>query len=57
MGIVGVVAAMTMPSIVGKYRAKVLRTKFLQANVIVQDSVSQMRNDEVDLNDVINKRD
>lgn len=57
LGIVGVVAAMTMPSIVGKYRAKVLRTKFLQANVIVQDSVSQMRNDEVDLNEVINKRD
>ena len=57
LGIIGVVAALTLPVLIGKYRAKVLRTKFLQANTIVQDSVTQMRNDEVDLNAVINKRD
>lgn len=57
MGIIGVVAALTLPVIIGKYRAKVLRVKFLQANTIVQDSVTRMRGDEVDLNAVINKRD
>lgn len=57
MGIIGVVAALTLPVLIGKYRAKVLRVKFLQANTIVQDSVTRMRGDEVDLNAVINKRD
>ena len=57
LGIIGVVAALTLPVLISKYRAKVLRTKFLQANTIVQDSVSHMRNDAVDLNEVINNRD
>lgn len=56
LGIIGVVAAMTMPSLINKYQAQVLRTQFLQANTILQDGISRMRNDEVDLNEVINNR-
>ena len=56
LGIIGVVAAMTLPTLVNKYQAQVLRTQFLQANTILQDGITRMRYDEVDLNDVINKR-
>ena len=57
LGIIGVVAALTLPSVIHKYRAEVLRTKFLQANTIVQDGVTQMRAADIDLNEVINNRD
>ena len=56
LGIIGVVAAMTMPALINKYQTQVLRTQFLQANSILQDGISRMRFDEVDLNEVINKR-
>ena len=56
LGIIGVVAAITMPALINKYQAQVLRTQFLQANSILQDGISRMRFDEVDLNEVINKR-
>lgn len=45
-----------MPSLINKYQAQVLRTQFLQANTILQDGILRMRNDEVDLNEVINGR-
>ena len=57
LGIIGVVAALTLPSVIHKYRAEVLRTRFLQANTIVQDGVTQMRAADIDLNEVINNRD
>ena len=57
LGILGIVSALTLPSVIHKYRAEVLRTKFLQANTIVQDGVTQMRATDVDLNSVINNRD
>ena len=56
LGIIGVVAALTLPTIIHKYQAKVLKTQFLQANTILQDGILRMRNDEVDLSDVINGR-
>lgn len=56
LGIIGVVVALTMPSLINKYQAQVLRTQFLQANTILQDGILRMRNDEVDLNEVINGR-
>lgn len=57
IGIIGIVAAMTLPAVINKYQAVVLRTKFLQANTILQDGVTRMRGDEVDLNEVINGTD
>ena len=57
IGIIGVVAALTLPSVIHKHRAEVLRIRFLQANAIVQDGVTQMRAADIDLNEVINNRD
>ena len=57
LGIIGVVAAMTMPMLMAKYRAKVLRTQFLQANTIVGDALNRAKIDEIDLNEIINNRD
>ena len=56
LGIIGIVAALTLPTVIHKYQAKVLKTQFLQANTILQDGILRMRNDEVDLFDVINGR-
>ena len=56
LGIIGIVAALTLPTIIHKYQAKVLKTQFLQANTILQDGILRMRNDDVDLSDVINGR-
>lgn len=56
LGIIGVVAALTIPNLIQRYQAKVLRAKFLQANTILQEGILRMRNDEVDLDEVINKR-
>mgnify|MGYP001056703708 CR=1 FL=1 len=56
LGILGVIAALTLPSLINKYQAQVLRTQFLQANSILQNGILLMRNDAIDLNDVINGR-
>lgn len=41
---------------INKHQAQVLRTQFLQANTILQDGITRMRYDEVDLNEVVNNR-
>ena len=57
LGIIGIVAAMTLPVITAKYQAKVLHTRLLQANSIMQDGITRVRADAIDLNEVINGRD
>ncbi len=56
LGIIGVIVALTLPSLINKYQAQVLRAQFLQANSILQNGILLMRNDGIDLNDVINGR-
>ncbi|MBP3924158.1 type II secretion system protein [bacterium] len=57
LGIIGIVAALTIPALMAKYQAKVLRTQFLQANTIIGDALNHAKADEVDFNEIINNRD
>lgn len=56
LGVIGIVAALTLPNMINKHQAQVLRAQFLQANTILQDGITRMRYDEVDLNEVVNNR-
>ncbi len=41
LGIIGVVAALTLPSLINKYREKQLRTAFMRSSSIIQNALNQ----------------
>ncbi len=47
LGIIGVVAALTIPTLMTNYKAKKLRTQFLKSYSIIQQAVKLMQNDDV----------
>lgn len=49
LGIIGVVAAITIPNLIATHRAKQLRTRFLESYSIVQQVFKQMEADDVSL--------
>ena len=49
LGIIGVVAAITIPGLINHYKAQRLRTQFLEAYSIVQQVFKQMETDDVSL--------
>lgn len=57
LGIVGVVAAMTIPTLMHNYRAKEMRTRLLRANSIIQDGIGRMVADEVNISELMQSRD
>lgn len=57
LGIIGVVMAMTLPSIIRLYKAKVMRSHFLKANTIIYDGVNRIIADEIELELVIKEKD
>lgn len=50
LGIVGVVAAITIPNLIANYKAQRLRSKFLKSYSTVQQVFKQMEADDVSLN-------
>ncbi len=56
IGIIGVVAAMTIPTLLSNYKAKRMRTQFLRANSIIQQAIMRAKADEVDLDEIITQR-
>ena len=57
LGIIGVVAVITIPGLITKHRANKLRTQLLRANAIIQQAAMRMKADELNLDEVINKGD
>ncbi len=49
LGIIGVVAAMTIPNLMNTYKAKRLQTQFLKTYSVVQQAFKQMEADDVSL--------
>ncbi len=49
LGVIGVVAAITIPSLVANYKAHQLRTQFLKSYSTIQQVFRQMQNDEISL--------
>ena len=49
LGIIGVVAAITIPGLINHYKAQRLRTQFLESYSIVQQVFKQMETDDVSL--------
>ena len=49
LGIIGIVAALTIPTLITNYKAKKLRTQFLKSFSIIQQAVKLMQNDDVSL--------
>ena len=47
MGIIGVVAALTIPSLINNYKAQRLRTQFLKSYSTIQQVFKQMEADDV----------
>ena len=56
IGIIGVVAAMTIPTLLANYKAKKMRTQLLRANSIIQQAAMHAKADEIDLDEVINQK-
>ena len=50
LGIIGVVAALTIPGLITRYKAHQLRTQFLKSYSTVQQAFKQMEADDVSLN-------
>ena len=50
LGIIGVVAAITIPNLIANYKAQRLRSKFLKSYSTVQQVFKQMEADDVSLN-------
>ena len=50
LGIIGIVAALTMPALINKYRTKVLQNQFKSAYSLVSQAVMNMGMDNPDLN-------
>lgn len=57
LGVIGVVAAMTIPTLIHNYKAKEMRTRLLRANSIIQDGIGRMVADEVNISDILKNRD
>ena len=49
LGIIGVVAALTIPSLINNYKAQRLRTQFLKSYSTIQQVFKQMEADDVSL--------
>lgn len=47
LGVIGVVAAITIPELMTTYKAKVLQTQYLKSYSIVQQLIRRMENDEI----------
>lgn len=56
IGIIGVVAAMTIPTLLTNYKAKKMKTQLLRANSIIQQAAMHAKADEIDLDEVINQK-
>ena len=41
LGVIGVVAALTLPSVVNKYKVKQLRTAFMRSSSLIQNALNQ----------------
>ena len=52
LGIIGVVAALTIPSLITNYKAHRLRSQFLKSYSVVQQVFKQMEADDVSLDPV-----
>ncbi len=50
LGIIGIVAAMTIPGLITKYKAHQLKSQFLKSYSTVQQAFKQMEADDVSLN-------
>ena len=57
LGIIGIVAAMTIPTLIHNTKAKEMRTRLLRANSIIQDGIGRMVADEVNIGDLLKNRD
>ena len=51
------VAAMTIPGLITKHKANKLRTQLLRANAIIQQAAMRMKADELNIDEIVNKRD
>ncbi len=49
LGIIGIVAALTIPTLMTNYKAKKLRTQFLKSYSTIQQAIKLMQNDDVSL--------
>ena len=49
IGILGVVAAMTMPTLIGKQRNKALEAQFKKAHSLVAQVITQMSSENIDI--------
>ncbi len=47
LGIIGVVAAITIPNLISNYKAKILRTQFLKTYSTIAQAIKLMENDDV----------
>ena len=57
LGIIGVVAAITIPMLIHNSRAIEMRTRLLRANSILQNGMGRMVADEVDISELIQSKD
>lgn len=55
LGIIGVVAAITIPMLIHNSRAIEMRTRLLRANSIIQNGIGRMVADEVDVSELMHK--
>jgi len=56
LGIIGIIAAITIPLLIHNYRAKVLHTKLMKANSIISQAAMFMKADDIDLGDAISNK-
>jgi len=56
LGIIGVVAAMTIPVLINKYRAKELQTRLKRADAIIQQAALRAKADGVNLDEVLEQK-
>ncbi len=57
LGIIGVVAAITIPMLIHNSRAIEMRTRLLRANSIIQNGIGRMVADEVDVSELMQTKD
>ena len=48
---------MTIPGLITKHKANKLRTQLLRANAIIQQAAMRMKADELNIDEIVNKRD
>lgn len=52
LGIIGVVAALTIPPLITNYKARKLHTQFLESYSTIQQAYKLMQNDDVSSNNI-----